>query len=287
MNNIESPSTSLAAHQAALESLQPELERIDPQSLGHYNMDANFAAAVVQAAVQSTLPWSDLIVSLPTIDRAAIERLPTLALALQQANFRVEALQPGTSTFDKDLEEARPVREELLEGAALLARRGKLSLENVQRIRAGVGHRDLINDLGALVTMVAPFQSEGGVVDSNTIRRAEVLVVRLTNALTQRNLGNPELAPMLLQRSKVAALLQRAYNELRAAVAFVRRNDGDADKLTPTLYVVGTRSKKDDDPDADSAPKPAPAPTPDAKPVSPARPLVPEEPSDRPYDEKK
>ncbi|MBL8678568.1 MAG: hypothetical protein JNK05_05360 [Myxococcales bacterium] len=282
-----SPATVNNAREDALAEVQPELASMETPSGFAYNIDPAHVIAVVQLAMANVESHMGEIGSLPTLDIKPIERLPLLALALWQADVLVENCAPDTSKFDADMEIARPLREELIECAQVLVRRKKLSQEQVDNIRSGLGHRDFFDDLAALVQLLKPFATVGGVVEPATLEQASSLADRLPLALAQRNGAHPALPALVAQRNKLGAMVVSGYDELRAALAFLRRKHGDADKLAPTLYVVGARSNKRDD---DSAKNPA-NPSSPTGPVTPVTPVphsgtaAPTDPSDRPFED--
>jgi hypothetical protein len=264
------------ARQAALEQVQPELASIDASGM-FYNVDAAHVVSVVQLATNNIEPFARDLGSMPTLDVKPIERLPLYSLALWQASILVESCAPNASKFDDAMAIARPLREELIEAAQVLARRKKLSQEQVDKIRAGLGHRDLIDDLASLVELLEPFAAVGGVVEPESIATASKLADDLPLLLAQRNGEHPDLPKLIAQRNKLAVLVVGTYDDLRAAMGFLRRKHGDRDKLVPSLYVAGARPNKRDD----KQPEPAKPVTP----VAPVTPAKPGEPSDRPFED--
>lgn len=283
---IESGNASGTAHkgEAALESMEGEIASLEGKPIPPYTYDAVHVATTVYATVPRTAQFMEDIARMPTLDIKPIERLPIYAHALLHTHALVLSHSPETSTFDAEAAEARVKRELMLLTADVLVARGRVSKKTVDDIRAGTGNRDLVNDVIALHALLVPYADVS--IPAAELAEIDALADRLTHALAQRNGEDPELAPLLLKRRKVAALLAKAYKDLTAAVAFLRRDEEDGSDFTPTLYVTGTRSKSDKDAaENPAAPKPSPA-----GPVAPAAPTKPSDarnPSDNPFDDKK
>jgi hypothetical protein len=94
-----------------------------------------------------------------------------------------------------------------------------------------------------------------------TLDEAQAAAEELSVAVGARERA-PEVAAQAVRDRQVAfTLFMNSYDEICAAVGFVRRKQGDADTIAPSLY-VGRSSKK------------KPAETTEAKPPTPATPTT-------------
>jgi hypothetical protein len=262
----------------ALDEIADELRALDDSKLGPFTLDAAYAASVALAASDACKQFEADIATLPKFDARRTSRLSLYARALTLAHAKVNAYAPPSAEFDNDIDRARPRRESMLSTATTLAHRGKIPWETVNHIREGSGHRDLIDDLAALVVLLTPFA--GGVADPEELVQAQALVDKLTATLVARAKTDAAYAALQLQRRKVAALLLAAHRDLHAAVGFFRREEADVEQFVPSLYFAGARDAK----------REAPAPKPPADPVAPRsgprNPLL-DEPSDSPFIDEK
>src|SRR5262249_24691441 len=122
-------------------------------------------------------------------------------------------------------------------------------------IKAGKGHLDAANDLGALSGLYREHwhEIEGKTaVTREEVDRAAVLGTKLLRALGGDGQA-ATLAPTAERRARAYTLLVNAYGEARRAVGFLRYYEGDVDTLLPSLFSKG-RTRK-------AAANPAPEPT--------------------------
>jgi hypothetical protein len=138
------------------------------------------------------------------------------------------------------LDEAIPLRSNLLGDAEALARRGLLEQAVVEQIRSGQGNVDIANDL---VALSAVFSTNWATVSGKTaatekeIKRAGELGPLLLAALGVREHGTaPGPVEATDRRVRSFTLFTRAYDENRRAVFYLRWHHGDANEIVPSLY---------------------------------------------------
>jgi hypothetical protein len=68
------------------------------------------------------------------------------------------------------------------------------------------------------------------------VRAASRVGLRPTRLVGLREQGSAALAAATEQRRRAFMLVSRTYQEIRAAVSYVRRREGDAESIAPTLY---------------------------------------------------
>ena len=262
--------------QAAIDAMKAELDALDVDKIGIFNLDTTFAVTTAiraHAAIEAHLP---ALTRLYDFDRRHVDNLKTYAHALIHANAQVIAHSPETSNFDALAVQARSLREEFLIVSDLLVSRGLVKKSTIDKIREGQGNLDLISDVSALL-VIAKAHEDGNLVRHEDVALATRLVAELPPAYAQHTGKDPKLEPLLQLRRAIGAVFSFAYSEIVHALRYVRRAHDDADTIAPSIYVPRGAAKKSADADA-PAPAPAPGPTPAP---SPANPLVP---SDRPFD---
>ncbi|WP_437945885.1 hypothetical protein WME98_34055 [Sorangium sp. So ce296] len=139
----------------------PEIEALSADRLIAVNLDIPRVVSQVLGVLPGLLALRpDVAEQLQKHDVALLDRLETYALAAWYAHL-VWLSSGGTESALKPLlEEAVPLRENLLSDAEALARRGLLDAETVAEIRAGQGHIDTANDLVALSALFSGSWSE-------------------------------------------------------------------------------------------------------------------------------
>ena len=156
------------------------------------------------------------------------------------------------------LEEAIKTREDMLLQAELLARFGYVSEARTAAIRAGAGHVDLGNDLEELGVLFGDIldKVKGLVlVTPAMVKHALELGQKLHVALGVKRVGAAaSVNEPQRTRQRAYTLLVRSYDECRRGIAYLRARHGDAETITPSLYVKqrkrGSTSQVEDTPPA-------------------------------------
>jgi hypothetical protein len=159
------------------------------------------------------------------------------------------------------------VREDMLLQAELLVRFGYVAEARVVAIRAGAGHVDLGNDLedlGVLFGEVLDKVKGLVLVTPAMVKRALELGQQLHVALGVKRVGAvASTSEPQRTRQRAYTLFVRSYDECRRGIAYLRARHGDAEIITPSIYVKqrkrGPSSQSEDT--EPEAPMPIPAPT--------------------------
>ena len=236
--NLEPPMDAAQAFAA----VKPEIDAIPDDETVPLNVDLEYAASTALGAANRMLELLDGFRSLPGIDPDAPIQLRKYALAALYSCV-ASTTPPEDLRYAEVLEEATNLREDLLQTAELCARFGLLSADRVAEIRAGSGHLDTASDLIALRELFTAHWPvlQGKVPCSrDDVERAGVLGVALHELIAARRAHAGD-RPRRDSPGRVGAraftLLLRKYDVCRAAVAFLRREHGDADAFTPSLYI--------------------------------------------------
>jgi hypothetical protein len=86
------------------------------------------------------------------------------------------------------------------------------------------------------------------------LQAASRIGTRLTRIVGIREQSPVQEAAVIEQRQRVFTLTMRAYDETRAAIAFVRRREDDAESITPNLYTGKGRNRPPNKPSQDTPP---------------------------------
>ncbi|WP_437516454.1 hypothetical protein [Sorangium sp. So ce1099] len=226
---------------AAFDKALAEIEALSPDRLIPVNLDVPRVVSQVLGVSPGLLGLRPAIAEhLPTFEIALLDRLETYALAAWYAHLLSLSSGDVESALKPLLAEAAPLRENLLGDAEALARRGLLDAEAVADIRAGQGYIDTANDLVALSALFSASWSEIAGKTAATeeeVKRAGEVGPQLLAALGVREHGKgPGPTEAADKRARAFALLVRAYDQIRRAVAYLRWDEGDADEIAPSLY---------------------------------------------------
>jgi len=178
------------------------------------------------------------------------DKLSVYALGAWYAHLLYVNETAPKSTVKTLVEEASPLRANLLRDAEALAGRGLVPSKTVEEIRAGTGNIDTANDLVALSALFADHWKalEGKTAATmQEVSRAGELGALLLVALGEREYADTGPLPGADKRARAYTLFVRAYDETRRAVHYLRWHEGDADERAPSLYKGrGGRSNKAD-----------------------------------------
>ncbi|WP_437898709.1 hypothetical protein [Sorangium sp. So ce124] len=273
------PATPLQAAKA-FDNAFREIEALSADRLITINLDIPRVVSQVLGVLPGLLALRPAVAEhLHKHDVALLDRLETYALAAWYAHLLWLSSEGAENALKPLLEEAVPLRENLLSDAEALARRGLLDAETVAEIRAGQGHIDTANDLVALSALFSgswPEIAGKTAATEEEVRRAGEIGPQLLAALGVREHGKgPGPTEAADKRARAFSLLVHAYDQTRRAVAYLRWNEGDADTIAPSLY-KGRGGRSASSSDTAAAPEDAATAGPTA-PASPgaAPPVVP------------
>lgn len=191
---------------------------------------------------------------MPEVDPLCFTELTDRALAAAYAH--AQHLAHPRAKFLALLAEATRTRTVLRASAKALEESGLLTQE-VPKVTGSNGYRNVATDLQVLVNLFEAHWAEFSgrcVTTEADLERAKALVVRIMDAdgFRQQPSINPHTAT---SRRRAFAYLVQSYEDVRRAVAFLRRIEGDADRIVPSLYEGrgGRKKAKKDEPAADGA----------------------------------
>ncbi|WP_437535162.1 hypothetical protein WME79_13030 [Sorangium sp. So ce726] len=215
---------------------------------------------------------------LPTHDVGLVDRLEIYALAAWYAHLAWLSSGGAQNGLKQLVEEAVPLRANLLGDAEALARRGLVDAETVADIRTGNGHMDTANDLVALSALFSaswPEIAGKTAATEEEVRRAGELGPELLAALGVREHGAaPGPSEAADRRARAFTLFVDAYDQTRRAVTYLRWKEDDIEAIAPSLY-KGRGGRGASSSDTDAAPQVAPPAQPDAAPPGAAAPAPP------------
>lgn len=225
----------------ALAKVKPEMAALAAADVASINIDIPQAVSVVLGVAPHLGSLrAQIVKALPEHPIHTFDNLETYALAVYHAHILSLPPETAEDRVAALLEEATPLRENLLGDAEALARRGLLDADAVAEIRKGQGNVDKANDLVALSALFTRHWDE---IENKTaatpaeVQRAGELGPLLLAALGAREHGAaPAPAEVADQRRRAYTLFVRAYDETRRALSYLRWHEGDLDQLAPSLY---------------------------------------------------
>jgi hypothetical protein len=239
-SKVKTQSTSEHApgYAAAYERVQPRLRALSDADVAPVRIGIRAAVTTALAVVPKVQALRDRIIKvLPETDIALIDSLEDAALALLYLDARApkSAKPPSLAA---ETEPAYALRAQLLHDARNLASYGLLDPAALAEVRGGTAHVDLAVDI---TTLVEIFRRTWNAVNGRTpvtleaLDQAFVVGDGLMRSLGLRNASALKQDEATLERNRACTFFLRAYAETRYAVQQVRRNEGDADSIAPSL----------------------------------------------------
>jgi len=221
----------------AFADAQPSWAALSTQNLRAINVDIPSAVAIAIGAIPRLGELREAAAKLPDYDVSCIDRLGTFALAAWYAHL-LALPEVASSQLAALLEEAKPLREDMLLAAELLAHKGYFDRRSVAAIRAGSGNLDTANDLVALAAL---FSAAWARVENRTtvekpdVVRASTLGPEILIAMGARDRpASDGLSPAEV-RARAFTLFANAYDQCRRAAGYLRWNQKDAGDYAPSL----------------------------------------------------
>lgn len=251
-----------------------EISAVEDSSAPHITADVLSSVTRVLGALWRLRELrGEIEATFKSFDFEEFDKLEDYALALSHAH----SLWKGASAPKVDVGEQAAAlaiaRDELLIAARALATRGLIEGGPLNEVKSQAGYRHIASDI---VTMVSLIQSRWSAVEGKTaLTFAELneLGARANGLLMA--IGQKEQAPTSpgeasLIRRKAFYLFERAYENARRAVAYIREDPAEAEEIAPSIFggrrkrgerseaeaVTGEKSATDGENGADAA-KPA------------------------------
>jgi hypothetical protein len=239
------------------ERVKAELEALDPEGLPQVNLDVQVAVSTILGTLPEIRVLRERMVKeLPAFDVASFDKLEDYvqALAFAQAKYQFATQPPGD--FEAVSSEAAKLREKLLANAQALALSGLFDGMSLENLKGANGNRNVAQDLQALSTAMRESWAriEGkSPLAAEDLQAASRVALRLTRLIGLKEQGPALLAAATELRTRAFALVLDTYEEARLAVAYLRRREGDADSIAPSLYSGKGRRRAVEEPGATTA----------------------------------
>lgn len=286
--NVQSSGTSVAVsadntngvpalhrYREAFDRAMPEAKALDVNGLATINIDVTSAIATTVGKLPGIMALRDSAKALPGFDASTFDQLETYTLATGHAHTLYMGASSAPEAIVELNERGMELRNTLYADAVALATRNLISGDRIGEFKANIGYKNLAFDLMALAQVLrGAWDKIAGktAITTDDLDQAELIGDQLVSAVGSREEAPASLADVAIQRQRNFTLFLNAYDQVRRAVSFLRWNEGDVDRIAPSLYSgrgnSNARSKSDPQPDPTlPAPVPggtttAPAPTP-------------------------
>ena len=275
---------ALSIYRQAFEQIRPEVEAVQDENFIQIAVDIPSAAVTTQGAyAQIVALRPEFVEHLPKFDISLVDKLETYALAMFCAHMDYRAAVDPPAELAALVEKAIAKRAILLADVNTLIAYGLLAPEVVNELLGVNGYKNVMTDLGTLASVLrtnADRIAERTTVKPAELAEAEDLATKLGKTVGVRELSPQAIAQVTRNRLAAFTVFMKAYEEVRAALQYLRHHEGDGDHIMPSLFAGrGGRKKSTDDPtDKPNTPTASPGTgttnqptTPTANPAQPAK----------------
>ncbi len=225
---------------AAFEAVLPEIAALPAARVTCINIDAWRAAKTVIALLPRLEPLRGHIAKeLPGFDLTRFDTLDQYALAFIHAHRLYEEAGANTSPLPDRASELATIRDQLLLNAKILADHGMIDASQIEDCKKSNGYRALVEDV---VRLVRVYRGSWGTIGNKTpitLAKLDEAARRATELLSLVGFREQHVharAAAARTRDRAFTLFVRAYDDARHAVEYLRREEGDADVIAPSLY---------------------------------------------------
>lgn len=251
----------------AYETVRNEIASVPDQDFVGITLDVATAVYTVigkWAQIQTLRPL--FVQYLPGFDISVLDKLETYALALGQAQTEYKTVTDAPPSVVELGDKAINTRAVLLADVKSLIVRGLIPANSVDNLQGTNGYKNVVADVFELANILRVNQDKVAgrtSVTTQELNDAENLADELRTEIAEREQTVAVAAETVHSRQAAYTLFINAYEEVRGAVQYLRRKDGDADDYTPSLFAGrGGRPRKNGG--SSDQPQPAPAPNPPA-----------------------
>jgi len=258
-----SNNAAVSIYRQAFGDVKSEIEAVADEHFIQIALDIPSATVTTQGAYAQIVALRPSFVErLPKFDISLVDKLETYALAMFCAHADYKAAMDPPAELADLIQTAIARRAILLANVNSLIAYGLLAPEVLNDLLGINGYKNVMTDLATLASILrthADKVAERTTVRFNELAEAEDLAAKLGETVGVRQLSPQVIAQAARNRQAAFTLFMRAYEEVRAAIQYLRHHEGDADAIMPSLFAGrgGRKKAVGDKPDA-----PAPSPTP-------------------------
>jgi len=185
--------------------------------------------------------------ALPKFPIDLVDKLETYTLALDHTQILYKTSSAWPVPIKALAKSAIGFREILLADVNALISRDLIGPAALKNLKGVNGYKNIAFDLSALAHILknnwAKISGRTGVT-LEELDKAEVLAEQLQTAVGQHKKVPVSTTETVRHRQAAFTLFIRAYEEVRSSIEYLRRRQGDAESIAPSLYVRRSKGKK-------------------------------------------
>jgi hypothetical protein len=270
--NQTSPVAEQVLFVESYEKVEPEARALPAERVQKVNLDAAYAVTTALALIAGLRRFrGEIEGNLKDFDFVRFDKLEEYTKAFSVANARYSTATSPADDLDETYEEGRELRELLHADAVTLIGRGVLKSEALKGYTGLLGYKNVSTELQAVALLLSDNweKLQGRCASSEAeLERALRISQRLQLGAGEREVNPAVVAVYTELRNRMFTLFIEAYEDARSAIEYLRRHDGDADTIAPTLYTNKPSGRKAAKPENSAAQTVVPTVTPLDSPAS-------------------
>lgn len=238
---VTTPLTEITSEtmQLCFEQVLPELHALPAETIKKPRVNVAAAAGLVIAAMNRAQPHLEELARTFPGEATVIQDLPIRAFAMLHAWVDNATAPAETTELPALVEDGLALRKRLLAAADLLVGEHILPAANVATIRAGSGHLDVGTDLMELALLLGRYPDDLAATAPRTaalLPEANRLGLAIFLAYGRKKQPKGDDTPAEQLRDRAYTHFLNAYEETRHQLAYLRRNQRDADRILPSIF---------------------------------------------------
>jgi hypothetical protein len=228
--------------------LTNDIRAVPEEQYLQINVDvANSVTTVLGAWPEIRNMRAEVMQHMPTFDIAILDHLESYALALGHAQTVYQTATAPSPSLIALGAETEKTREVLLAEIKAQMARGLIDAAATKDLKGINGYKNVAFDVFALSNILrnnwTKIAGRTGVTTAE-LDAAEILADKLVTAVGEREQAPATAAEAVRDRQGAYTLLINAYDEVRWAIGYLRRKEGDVEDIAPSLYLGRGGGKK-------------------------------------------
>ncbi len=240
-SSVSAVSAMLGNFEAAESSylrVAPKIEAVRPDELPTINFDIVSGSSTILGVVDRILTFRDRMVPLPEFDIENVDNLKDYTISAWYV-YITNLPQPEPAEADALITEVGTLRSKFLMWSVPLVGEGVFEQAAIDKIKEGNGSKDAASDVVAFVGLYRSnwdrCRNNCGIKEAD-LERAALVAPRVFSIVSQREQRQTTPTGEGFTRVRRAwALPERAYDQCRRALAYLRHDEGDMEEIAPNF----------------------------------------------------
>lgn len=229
---------NLEAAESSYLRVAPEIEAVKPDELPTINFDVVSGASIILGVCDRIMSYRDRMVKLPDFDSKNVDNLRDYTVAAWYV-YITNLPEPEPAEADALITEVGTLRSKFLMWSVPLVGEGVFDQGAIDKIKEGTGFKDAASDVVAFVGLYRSkwdrCVNNCGIREAD-LERAALVAPHVFSIVSQREQRQTTPTGEGFTRVRRAwALPERAYDQCRRALSYLRHTEGDMEEIAPNF----------------------------------------------------